>query len=1067
MRILRLGYFFPKLKPTTMKFFFLLFFLILYFNFANGQITSVEWAHSFGSSSNDSGHSVCTDSFGNIIVVGGFSGVVDFDPGTGIVNQGTAGGHGIFIQKLDSDGNLIWVKSILGTGVSSLETDAFGNLYITGSFNNTVDFDPGPNNLTLTPTGGSSDTYILKLDAGGNLTWVKQVGGNYRETPRDIQVDASGNVYIIGALYGAGDFDPGPGVFYLSANTTYYQNIFLVKLNSNGNFMWARAITGYNPIYAGEIAVDQQQNLYVTGKFRGADFDPSSSSFHLMSEGWGDGFLLKLDVNGDFLWVKQIGGQGSEGTDAVTVDKSGNIILSGTFQQTTDLDLSPNDTLNVTAIGIDNAYVLKLRPNGDFVWAKPLVGTGNLYPIDIKTDYDNNIYLTGLSTGTMNYGGANGLYNVTSTGKSDATAIKLDTEGNLIWAQTFGSSNYDRSLGIDIDNNSNVFLTGFHKGLFYLEADDPAATLTPSGGKDIFVIKLNQKKIYGRVFQDFNQSCIQDNNELGLANRMAKLSNGTIVTTNGVGVWAIDSLPIGTYNITFDTSGGWQATCPINQSFAVPSLDSFVEAPHFGLYSNNPCPSPDVSIHAPFLRPGFSNQNVFLRVCNLATATGPMDSTFVTVELDSLLTIQSASHNFIPLGNNQYRIDVDSIFPNFCEQINLSCHLSSNAIIGQSLCMSAELYTVDSCYLNLGQLPFSNINCQTTYDFSHLVVRPICDNDSLSFVIYNTGDGDMSCMSQVRIYNDGSMFLIDSIQLLSGDSAYYAFAADGSTWHLEVDQHPLHPGLSLPSATIELCGGVSSWTPNLFNVLPQNDYAQTLDIYCGEVRGSYDPNIKTGYPLGVGHDNYISPNQDIEYLIQFQNTGTDTAFTVIIRDTLSSNLDVFSVRSGASSHDYDFRIYDSRVLEWTFNNIMLPDSNINEAQSHGFVKFKVNQQADLVEGTVINNHAAIYFDYNQAIITNSYSHTIKKPVLTILPDTTDIDIGNIHVYPNPTTGWLSIEKESSESLNLIILDNLGRVLLTQKLIEDTDINLNMFPSGLYFLHFNSGTRAVTRKVLKL
>jgi hypothetical protein len=234
----------------------------------------------------------------------------------------------------------------------------------------------------------------------------------------------------------------------------------------------------------------------------------------------------------------------------------------------------------------------------------------------------------------------------------------------------------------------------------------------------------------------------------------------------------------------------------------------------------------------------------------------------------------------------------------------------------------------------------------------------------------------MDCFAPIRFYLDGNLFMMDSIRLTGGDSIVLSFLADGRTWRLEADQHPLHPGNSHPNAQIEACGNLQNWTPDLFNLYSSDDADPITDYFCGIVLSSLNPNDKTGYPYGLDSAHYILQNTDIEYLIRFQNTGNDTAFTVIIRDTLAEELDIFSVRSGASSHNYSFRMYGPRVLEWRFNNIMLPDSNINFLKSQGFVKFNVKQQMDLTAGTIINNSASIYFDQNPTVITNTYFHTV-------------------------------------------------------------------------------------------
>lgn len=648
---------------------------------------------------------------------------------------------------------------------------------------------------------------------------------------------------------------------------------------------------------------------------------------------------------------------------------------------------------------------------------------------------------------------------------------KLDNDGNLIWANkitNFGLSSPPPVL----DTIGNVYITSSFHGTIDFDQSIGVSNLTSAGLDDIFILKLNQLNIFGRVYNDFNQNCILTTNELGLINRNLAIQPGNIIVqTNSACVWHLDSLPAGTYIITADTSSpNWQITCPVTQTFTVIHPDSFTIAPAFGFISTSPCPSPDISIHAPFLRPGFSNQNIYIRACNDFTGTGILDSAFVIVELDTLLTVLSGSQSYTALGNNQFRINLGSIYPGQCIDFTLSSHLSINTILGQTLCMNATLYPLDSCALDDVPNPFpSTISpCNTAYDFSDLVVRPECDNDTIRFVITNMGDDDMTCFSQVRLFIDGVLTMIDSVQLAVGDTAVFAFAGDGRTWRLEVDQHPLHPGNSLPSATIELCGNASNWTSNLFNILPHNDADPQIDIYCGLVTGSFDSNDKTGYPLGIGNTHNILPNQEMEYVIRFQNTGTDTAFTVVIRDTLSMDLDIFSVQSGASSHDYDFRMYGPRVLEWTFYNIMLPDSNVNAAASHGFVKFNVQQKADLTNGTRIENSAAIYFDFNAPIITNTSWHTIKNPLYnTVNIDKIAVENAVFKVYPNPNTGLLYLEQKNNLDIQILVLDNLGRVLLTKESNEAiTELNISDLPAGIYYVNVNNGKTVRTEKVVK-
>ena len=209
--------------------------------------------------------------------------------------------------------DLQWANQLGGGTMDearSIAIDDAGNVYSTGKFGATADFDPGAGVYNLTAAGGSLGGYeifVSKLDSSGNFVWAKQMGGTDGETGRAITLDDSANVIIAGQFAATSDFDPGPDTFNLTV--TGYIDLFISKLDSSGNFIWAKQIGSNGFDVATSVVTDASGNVYVAGYFdQTADFDPNAGTFNLTSAGGSDIFILKLDAAGNFVWVKQIGG---------------------------------------------------------------------------------------------------------------------------------------------------------------------------------------------------------------------------------------------------------------------------------------------------------------------------------------------------------------------------------------------------------------------------------------------------------------------------------------------------------------------------------------------------------------------------------------------------------------------------------------------------------------------------------------------------------------------------------------------------------------------------------------
>jgi hypothetical protein len=455
---------------------------------ANAQTPTFQWAKGIGGASNDIGNSIAIDAAENIYATGSFSGTVDFDPNAGIYNLISIGSGDIFISKMDALGNLIWAKSLGATSYNSgqaVALDAFGNLYVTGYFQGTTDFNPGTGtfNMTSTASPGSVSTFILKLDVAGNFVWAKQIQGQGTA----VATDDAGNVYTTGAYYNTVDFDPGAGIFNLTASGG--RDIFISKLDGLGNFVWAKSMGGsvlFDESYS--IFIDTNNNVYSTGTFAGTvDFNPGTGIFNLTSGGANDVFISKLDAAGDFVWAKSFGGTVADQGNSITVDVAGNVYTTGMFKGSADFDPGVG-TVYLTPVGEHDAFISKLDASGNFVWAKNFGSSFYDEGSSITIDSFGDIYISGLFQGITDFDPNSGIYNLTPSGQ-DVYILKLTAAGNFVWAKNFGGTTLKTDIVVTTPGTT-IYTIGDFDGTADFEPGSGVFNLTSAGLDDFFIHKL-------------------------------------------------------------------------------------------------------------------------------------------------------------------------------------------------------------------------------------------------------------------------------------------------------------------------------------------------------------------------------------------------------------------------------------------------------------------------------------------------------------------------------------------------------------------------------------------------
>jgi hypothetical protein len=388
-----------------------------------------------------------------------------------------------------------WAKQMGGPVLesgNSIYVDVNGNTYTTGFFRGTVDFDPGPGVYNQTSTSANSEPFICKLDASGNFIWVKHFE-IFEAAGSCIKLDVNGNIYIIGTFQYGGDLDPGPSSFSVTANGG--EDIFAVKLNSSGNFVWGKQWggSGYDQAYS--LAVDGSGNFFFTGRMDGVvDLDPGPSVANYTAVA-SDAFICKLDAFGNFVWAKQFIGTNGGYATSIAVDNSGNIYSAGGFDGTIDFDPGPS-VFNLSCVpgsAID-MYISKLDATGNFSWAKKIANMTNSdisYLHSLVVDGVGNSYVTGTYRGTYDLDPGPSVYSVTSLGFDDTYILKVDASGNLKWAKQFAGTNYEVGTELKLDGIGGIYITGYFDGTTDFDSGAPTYTLATQGLNDVFIGKFD------------------------------------------------------------------------------------------------------------------------------------------------------------------------------------------------------------------------------------------------------------------------------------------------------------------------------------------------------------------------------------------------------------------------------------------------------------------------------------------------------------------------------------------------------------------------------------------------
>jgi len=905
-----------------------------------------------------------------------------------------------------SQTNLQWYFTNVGASngnISQLLEFPNGDVLVQG-INFGGDMDPGPGTSILSTT-----TFFARYTSSGSLIFCRPLSYNGANTNMGswMTMDSIGNFYFI--IHGVAqtfDLDPIPGVGEIASNG----GDILVKFSPMGIFQWANVFTEDFNIVRLKALSDNSVVISGTHYYGPGDFDPGPGVVPINTTCVYDGFVSKFDSAGTFIAGKQFPSTSGVYNDYMLMgkfaaDANDNIYVGGKFIG--EFDADPGSGI-FTLTGT-KGFVIKLDENLDFVFAT--IFHDDLTIIDIVAGPSDAFYFAGFYDQPVDIDPFAGVTMLNTDPNFGCIYIaKFDSTGHLGWAKTLKTGSSIMSQ-----------YTAFHS------ADE--------NGHFDFVLYLNDTI---------------DTNSFGFPQLP-----GIGFSTNGQ------------YMVRLDPAGACELILRLPEiSYPIPLI---TDPNHFYLSGRMMSPTdiqmgPGITNESPTV----GNEFVLSYYSRDLTLNQIQGKAFIDLNSNNILdlnengisnliaeinpgNIYTSTDNlgdfgtYVPAGNYLIKIPgFPSVFYDPTPLVHSANFASTNQIdTANNFAFTLNLTEADvAVYLT--------------------AMNPSRPGMNTVFNITYTNEGASVQSGEIKVYLDSNTtFLSSTISpaLVNGQQVSWNFSN-------------LNP---LQSMNINFTVNVDSTMQNgdtlintveISSLVGDNYLTNNYDTVTTVLTGSIDPNNKLVNPSVDISDEQAEAGMELTYTINFQNTGNDTAFFVTILDTLSSNLDIGSLNIIASSHPYYFTLYPGNLMEFRFNNILLPDSNVNEISSHGFIKYKIKVDSTLTPGDFIENNAAIYFDFNQPVITNT-THINIVDFVGIQEN--NLTLGSI-VYPNPFVNEfiVKIPNQSKEKVEYILCDIAGKTICKyESAANEFKINVENISNGIYLLKIRKGNNSDFIKVVKL
>ncbi|MEI6408064.1 MAG: hypothetical protein WCR52_01660 [Bacteroidota bacterium] len=868
-------------------------------------------------------------------------------------------------------------------------------------------------------SGSNKRSTLYRLDADGAVRWNYIFPPGYTYTGPAVS-DSLGNAYSISNTSWT-PVSSSNEIFKINAHGALVQKIPVSNFNllgaqSDGLLLLSNTNDSITLRKCGFTGNVLWQISYPFADFNEAN-QGSDGRTYVSAGGTASPLrVMALDNQGNLLWNYAAD---ENWYRQFSIDASGNILLFG------------NEDTYIPE-GFRNVHLQKISPTGQLLWSVT-------YPIS-NDDYVDRVCPL-----------PNGNYMLSGHKLYITTHIMpryycLDANGQELWKKIINTASFILFSDAVANPDGSLVSTGYQLETPY----------TKTGFKNIAVWKITADGailpniLRGRVVGDTIQNCVAEALEPGMKNWKLQVDN-LLTVTDAEGRFEIP-VDTGITQIQVFPPGAYWEPCPGYETITISGIGEIdtLEIPVTPIVS---CPQMEVNIGFPFLRRCFEN-TATINWFNYGTA--PASDSKIKIVLPPELDFVSATRPVSQIIGDSIWFDIGLVNPNDFGSFQLKAVVNcDSSMIGEALCVEAHITPDSFCIVN------------PNWSGAHIEVEARCVGDTLvRFTIKNTGSVASPAGLKYIIIEDQVVLRSLSMPAIPPHSSIDVdqVVKDGSLYRLIADQVLFNPGLSTPITWVEGCGMQDNMGLSLqYSV---NDADLFLDIDCHEVVSSATLNEKIGMPAGYDSGHFIDPNTDITYRIRFQNTGTDTAFSVALRDTLSPWLDPTSIRPEVASGTYTWNIVDGNVLKFEFDNMLLPDSNTNEAASHGFVQFRVSQKKDVPINTVIYNKATVSFDFSAPTLTNETYHTVGQDYLIIYVNTDAPEGGApvCTVSPNPFQDATTITFESAFSGEFLLL-NAGKGLARQTRIQDQKtfrFERKGLAPGVYFFEFRDENRVAAK-----